>query len=275
MNFRLPSMATVAVLAMAMAAEPAEAKEMYIRGSLGGAGSWAGGYMTTSSTYTSEIQTNEVEANSLGSGLSADASVGVELAAHLYGEVGIGYLYGLPFESKSTSTMLSTTETSTGKIQGQMFRITPALMITAGAGSLKPFARVGVVLAIPSVAASSDSTIGDTKMSEQSEYTGGASVGLTGAAGVEAAIGDGVAFAFEVNYLSMAYSPTYAKLTKSTADGVDMLPSMTTREKEIEFTDKRTTVSADKPSEGSPKQATSQSIPFSNIGAAVSLVYKF
>lgn len=275
MKFKLAFTAAAAALAMAAATAPAQAREMYVRGSLGAAGSWAGDATTKSSTSTAETQTFERTTNSLGRGLSMDASVGMELAPHVYGEVGLGYLYGLPFEGKQVTVFGSTTETTTSNLRGQMLRLTPALVITAGTGSLKPYARVGVVLGIPSAVETIETSTSNNQSSEEVAFTGGPELGLTGAAGVEVPVGTGLALAFELNYLAMAFSPSNAKLTKSTKNGVDKLPTMTTREKEIEFVDKRTVVFGETPSEGSPTQAASTTVPFSNFGAAVSLVYKF
>lgn len=275
MKFKLAFTAAAAALAMAAATAPAQAREMYVRGSLGAAGSWAGEATTESWYFSDSLSVRTVSEVSMGRGVGLDAAVGVQLAGNLYGEIAVGYQSGLPFESRTTFNSATSASTKTRSVRGDMLRLTPALMFTADVASLKPFARLGMVIAVPKVTDTADSSDDYERTIEEVELTGGPTIGLAGALGIEYSLGGKLAVAAEFNYQSMAFSPTEGKLVKSTVDGVDKLPSMTTREKEVQFVDTLNSNPSVTANAGSPDMDTSISIPFSNFGAAVSLVYKF
>lgn len=225
--------------------------------------------------FSDSLSVRTVTAVSVGRGVGFDAAVGVELTEHLFGELALGYLSGLPFESKKNFNSSSSSYSETRTIRGDMLRLSPALVFVGDEGAFRPFVRVGVTMGLPKVTQALDTVDAQVRTIEEVELTGMPTFGIAGALGVEFGLSKGVSLATEVNYLSMAFSPTQGKLVKATENGVDKLPTMTTRQKEVQFVDTLTSNPSVPASAGSPDMETSISIPFSNVGVAVALVYKF
>jgi hypothetical protein len=241
---------------------------------------------------------------SLGKGVKVGATVGYMFTENIGAELGISYLIGGKIIDKYTSTTFNinrfiyqsnpaanyTTSTTSSNAEdnsysAKMFRLTPAFKLQAGKGQVKPYLRLGLIIGL---ATNMKYTYTDVNVSitgvtsttdRETKYTGGVSLGFDGGAGVTIKFNDIVGLFVELDVITQSWSPKRAKLTKLTEDGIDQLPTMTTREKETEYSRSISNdwTSADDPhaKDGSPNQSLKFHMPFSsaglNVGVAISL----
>ncbi|HRO42540.1 MAG TPA: hypothetical protein PL009_06880, partial [Flavipsychrobacter sp.] len=104
------------------------------------------------------------------------------------------------------------------------------------------------------------------------EYKTKFAVGLQGALGVQLALGDRAAFYIEANGVSMNAYAKSGSMTKFTVNGIDRQSELDRSEKEITFDLSDTKSSSQSANE--PDRAPTFSIPYSNIGIGVGLIFK-
>jgi outer membrane protein W len=219
---------------------------------------------------------------SFGRGVQFGATVGYMFSENIGAELNIGYLVG----SKITTTDKELknngdTYSSTATASGNMLRLTPALRFSVGKDKLKPYMRVGLVIGVGNKIATTFSSTdfnasnGKTNI-DQSEMalTGGVSMGFAAGIGVNYMFSDKVGIFAELGIISQAWAPSKSVLTKSTSNGADNLPFMTTSQKETDYVSSYTTTSGTF-SPGTPSVALKQYTPFSSVGINVGVHLAF
>jgi hypothetical protein len=94
-------------------------------------------------------------------------------------------------------------------------------------------------------------------------YSGGANYKLN----------DKISLFGEIRIISLAYAPNKAEVTESKSNGVDMLPNMTIRDKQTEYSDNYTDDNNSSSNTSAPRKSTKQSLPFSSIGFNLGIRY--
>jgi len=230
--------------------------------------------------YSSTTTYKEIKFG-LGKGLNFGGSVGYMFNDYLGLDLGFSYLLGAETKVKdsyhSQDIYQDHTEdyysVSNNKLYSRMFTITPSILITPNFQKINPYLKMGVVLGVGSIyweAVSERSSTGQvTPTSSTSEYAskfnGGVAIGVNASVGVEYNISDKLSIFGELNLTGMTYNPKKMENTKSTVDGVDQLPNMTTRDKETDFVKKHTETNQPV-NEDEPKQQSLLSFPFSSAG---------
>lgn len=182
----------------------------------------------------------EIVSGSLGEGVNFAGGFGYNFSSNVGLELNVIYKLTKEFEEKDTYE--STTSTST--INGSFFGFVPTFVITAPLKSVKPFAKIGLLVAIPSAEIKDVASDGDTRKSKVSSNV---DFGLTGGAGILVPISNNVEFFTEVDIISFTWKPS--ELEQTDYDGTTRTIKF---EDEFSSNDEYTTASV--------------FIPFSNVG---------
>jgi outer membrane protein W len=246
--------------------------------------SFSGTEYTRNPSGTGTVETYKISngTGSFGRGLQFGATVGYMFSENIGAELNVGYLLG----SKITSTdnelkNNGDTYSSTATTSGNMLRLTPALRFSVGKDKLKPYMRVGLVIGVGNKISTTFSSTdfhssGGYTNTDQSEMavTGGVSMGFAAGVGVKYMFSEKVGIFAELGMISQAWAPSKSVLTKSTTNGVDNLPFLTTSQKETDYSTSYTT-SSNTFSPGLPSTALKQYTPFSSIGVNVGVHLSF
>jgi hypothetical protein len=246
------------------------------------AGMELGTNSTYSSTISSPIYTNENVRGSLGKGVNAGGYIGYMLNENFGVETGVNYLFSASV--KTTYSMsypdptMPISYTEEYKMRARMLRITPALRMTTGSGSLKPYMRAGMVIGLAGkMFVEGRDTHTDTGLSSvreiEAEFSGGVSFGIHGALGATFALSDHLSLFGEISGFGQSHAMTKGKYTKYKRDGVDELPTMDVNEKEWTFSDK--VESSDNSDSSKPATELKNYFPFSSIGLNIGIHYSF
>lgn len=154
----------------------------------------------TNTTQTSAT----IVCGSFGKGISFGAGFGYMFTPNIGTELGFSYLAG----SGYTFTDIYGSETSTTKTKSKMLRIIPAIKITAGE-KLKPYAKFGVVIGlIPKLDVEMTGTGSPGFFyTETHKLSGGSSIGLMGALGIDFKLSEMFSIFTEVNMINQTWAP--------------------------------------------------------------------
>jgi hypothetical protein len=228
------------------------------------------------STFDSYSMKSEQINFSFGKGLNFGADFGYMFNKNLGAEIGVSYLIG----GNTISTRTQPNYTSEMTISSKMLRINPSLVITSGFEKINPYAKFGLILGSGYVISSSNQEISGFS-GQQSSYqsfklSGGIAIGLTSGIGALYKINDKLSFFGELNMINLSYAPTKGIKTDFRIDGVDMLPSLTTRQKETEYLDSFTLTSSNSnPPTSEPSKELKQKLPFGSFGLNIGLRVNF
>lgn len=220
-----------AVLCLVLGASVGLAQGWYLSANAGyglGAGTQALGENYTSTGTTS---TSEGVYGSFGEGFKFGASAGYMASSNLGADIGFSYLLGNSFEQSDKSQGA----TSTAKASGSGFLIVPSIVVSADMNSIKPYAKLGLVIGFMKVTEELNDSFSGQTYDRTIEETGNLAFGYAGAFGIVVPSGGTVDFFAEVGVYSITYSPGQAEITKATANGVDQLSTLT--QKVMEYKD--------------------------------------
>lgn len=211
---------------------------------------------------------------SFGKGVPITASVGYNFNEHLSAELGLGYLVGATIRYREVETHAAYSYKSETTIAGSMFRLSPCLKLTTGTTMLRPYMRMGVVIG---AGARLKETFNSTEITDanndervrESVFKGGLSLGFTGALGIHYKLDERWSFFAEANLIAQSWAPKKSTLTKAEENGKDVLPTLSTRDKEMEFVNQYTETVT--PNENEPQQMLKIYFPFSSAGVQVGL----
>jgi hypothetical protein len=148
-------------------------------------------------------------------------------------ELGVNYLMSSSWQSKQTygSDLVEI------KMDANMLRINPTVVLQAESSTITPYIKVGMLLGFGTITSvnTDKSTFG--LLEDTYEYKGGMGLGFNAALGANFEIGDNMFLFGEFAFTNMSYGPSKGSLTKTTIDGKDMLSTYTTSEKEYQFVD--------------------------------------
>ena len=210
---------------------------------------------------------------SFGKGLNFGADFGYMFNKNLGAEIGVSYLIG----GNTISTLTQPNNSTEITVSSKMLRINPSLVITSSFEKINPYAKFGLILGSGYVILSSNQEIsGQQSNSESIKLSGGIAIGLTSGIGALYKINDKLSFFGELNMINLSYGPTKGIKTDFRIDGVDMLPSLPTRQKETEYLDSFTVTSSNSnPQDSEPSKALKQKLPFGSFGLNLGLRVNF
>jgi hypothetical protein len=204
---------------------------------------------SNTTTSSSEVTSYEAVNGSFGKGPNISGAFGYNFSSYLAGELGVVYKLPVEFEQKDQFGTLSQTSTITGSFLG----FAPTLVINAPLDNVKPFMKIGLLIALPATEYESANSNGDT---EKGTFGGGVDFGLTGGAGILVPLSTNINFIAEFDFVSFTWKPTEIEETDS--DGTTQT---------IKFEDEWT--SNDENTQGPVF------LPFSNVGLNIGVQIGF
>jgi opacity protein-like surface antigen len=224
-------------------------------------------YNLTATSATNEK--SEVFSFSLGKGVNFGGAVGYMFHKNIGAELGINYLIGTETTGKGTSY---TGDFFSRSYKAKMLLFKPTLVISAGFEKINPYAKFGLLMSTGSVTKQSDSKNGANTSEQTTKMDGGIGIGFTASAGISYGITPKIAIIGELNYNGLTYNPKKEQLTAIKRNGVDVLSTLTTSQKETEYTDilidDGTPFDPNKPS-----KSYFQNLPLSSLGFNIGLRY--
>ncbi len=216
---------------------------------------------------------------SYGKGLNFGAAFGYMFTKNIGAELDVTYLLGGKTKANTDITTIigpiTSHRTSDRILSANMFRIIPTLVIDAGLEKLDPYAKLGFLVGLGSIKYYyNENDDGDVTV-QRITQNGGVALGLSSTAGVRYNINDMMSVFAELNMVNLSYSPTKGKITERTVNGVDMLPGMTTRDKETVYLKEITSKSTEPIPDSEPNKELKTKMPFSSFGINVGFRINF
>ncbi|MEI7663617.1 MAG: hypothetical protein WCK34_15520 [Bacteroidota bacterium] len=247
-------------------------QKMYLRFGLGGGPGLKqyNGTEWADNTYTGTADNYVIKSEGLGGGLNANLAFGFMMSKYIGFDIGFNTFVGLSKTANYSSSSGGGSSSAEAKVSGMMVQIVPAIVITPGLEKINPYARIGLIVAPLSkvvekgTSNSSGSVYKSTSSSSSAvKLYGGLAVGFTAAGGADFNLGKRIAIYAELVYNGITYAPSKGKYTEMTINGVDKLPSATTKQKEWTF--EKEFNSNETIPDGSPNKQAKISFNFSNV----------
>ena len=199
---------------------------------------------------------------SFGKGLNFGAGLGYMFNENIGAELGVSYLLGGKSLAHDTYTGGYTDHT----LYARFLRLNPSLILSAGSGSISPYVKMGVLFGMGSITYIYDD-YDDGDLTYQTEkLNGGIGFGLTSGIGANYSLSEMISLFGELNMVNMSYAPQKGEITEFTNNGVNILPDLTTKQKETEFLKEYTTSASNPIPDSQPSQTLRQKMPFGSIG---------
>ncbi len=255
---------TLLIKAICLLTTPLFAQGSYVTVNLG-YGFRAGAGSTYNYTSSGSNTTREHVALSFGQGLAFGAAFGHMFTNNVGAELGLSYLLG--GKTESTDTYASGSDVTT--LSAKMLRINPSVVISAGAESINPYAKFGLIIGKGSIKTEYNEIDRGDVFFTKIKYNGGIAFGFSSAIGLMFSLSEKLALITEVNMINLSYAPTKGEVTEATYNGTDQLSSMTTNDKEIKFVDSHS--SSFSSSSSQPDESVKSKYPFGSVGINVGI----
>jgi outer membrane protein W len=212
-------------------------------------------------------------------GSNFGGALGYMFTKNIGAELGFSYLMTGNTKAKSDITTAysgnnTPIETDRSYSAG-MLRIVPTLVIVGGLGKVDPYAKLGFLVGHTSMKLNYNYKEGGVVTSEQYKLNGGRALGAYTAVGVKYNIKGRMSIFLDVNMVNISYAPTKCVLVERNVDGVDLLPTMTVKQKEIEFVNSNNYNPGSSSSETEPTRQAFVKMPFSSLGVNTGFVVSF
>jgi opacity protein-like surface antigen len=261
-----------AVAVITLSTQDIKAQGAYLNLGAGYGIGMAGQNLGTNETYNSI----EVVRGSLGKGFNTGVGFGYMFTENVGMEMNLNYLLG----AKTTFTDNSSDNNPEDVriISANMLRINPAMKFTFGE-TIKPYAKIGMVIGVAGKITetnedNSGAPLFPTKVETTQEYTGGVSLGLTGALGVDIMFSEMIGMYVELGALAQSYAPTKSVITQYDINGAQHITDLTTHDKETEYLSSYDPAAPDN-DDSKPDQRLKAYSPFSSIGLNVGVHFAF
>jgi len=228
--------------------------------------------MSTQSLQSNSIRngnstTHQLVNVSLGQGVNIGGAIGYMFNENIGAELGLSYLFG----DKSSSRDASNNHTTDYTLSSRMLRIVPTVVIESGLEKLNPYAKFGLIIGYGSITDEyNDYNNGDITY-QMIKSKSGAALGISSALGFMLGLNENMLLFVELNSVNLSYSPERGEVMVASYNGVDLLPSMTTKEKNIDYLDSYTSISGDPSPDSQPEQSLKQKFPYGSIGLNIGL----
>lgn len=200
----------------------------------------------------------------LEKGVNMSLAYGYQLSKNIGVELDACYLIGATHKF-TKSDLSGESETS---FTSRMIRITPSVIFSYDYQSLRPYMRMGIIMASGNVYYNFG--YDNDESEEKYRLYGGIGVGVSSAVGTFIQISKLQYFA-EIDFTNYSYSPPKGELSIYIDSGVNLLPGLTTSGKEFEFVDEFK--EGDFNNDGSkPTKLLKNTYPFGSLGINVGLI---
>ncbi|MEI8084832.1 MAG: outer membrane beta-barrel protein [Paludibacter sp.] len=248
------------------------AQNLYVSISGGGAFSTSTQNVPNFSNNTSTNFTSSQEQIhlSLGQGSNYGGSVGYMFNKNIGAELGLSFLIGANTYSQGSAVG----GTSSSNYSANMTRFTPTIVIASGMDNINPYAKFGIIFGSGDVYYSGKETKGTDVFLYDVKMNGGDAVGISSCIGAQYKLNKQAVLYAEITTVNLSYAPTKGIFTTATYNGADVLPSMTTKNKEINFVESvKTTSSSTATPDSQPTSSLIIKYPFGSVGINLGLKY--
>ncbi len=225
--------------------------------------------------------TTEGVNGSYGSGIYLNFSAGYKFTPFIGFDINFAYQLGEEYEGITSLTGGNIEAKLSTKTKAKGIFISPTAMFMTGAGTVRPYALVGVITGTIQLEDQSDLFLdnGDIPTSYllEEETKGEFAFGFRGGAGIDINVASKFSVYFEVIFNSISYYAKEKELTKAILDGNDQLGSLTPREKNTIFVDKITETYIDGMlviDDKMPTQELRKPLPVSNLSFGLGVKYR-
>jgi hypothetical protein len=232
--------------------------------------------------YRLDKELKEVEriSRSFGQGMNFEAGAGFMFTGNFGTEMTFSYLMSDRFEATQVGWGYVTgpdyhiefTRNNDIDFRASMLRISPALVFSSGTGTVRPFARFGLIIGKGNIYIDEHYVRSYSQISLHSmhvlnwKFNGELAIGTHAGLGTQVRLGNRFALMGEIKTVNMTWSPLKNELYKATFNGEDILSEFSRYEKETEFVNRYTEIPDQDPVQSRPRQALKQSLPFGSIG---------
>lgn len=211
---------------------------------------------------------------SMGKGINIDLGAGYNFNKHIAVELNASYLFAgkVATNEKYSRITGANTEVDTYVYtwSSNMLRLIPAIKLSAGFETINPYAKLGLLMGFGSMKLTEEVNYNSVAYAGTSNYTtkyqGGVAIGLSSALGVSYQVSDQLALVLELNLVSMSHAPNKSKYIQYEEDGIDLLPTLTTNEKETIYKNETTYSTTAVINESQPNEELKIKLPFSSYG---------
>jgi hypothetical protein len=217
---------TVMLLCLILGTHPGWGQGFYVTAGAGYSLSAGTQVLGVNRTLTGTTNSDEGVFGSFGQGFKLGASGGYMFSKNLGAELGFSYWFGDTFELKYTGTQ----STEIQKWSGSGFVLVPSVVLSTNMGGVDPYARLGLVIGIPTVTNEYKDTDPAGSQEATLEDNGNLAFGYAGAFGVVIPTGGRISLFAEAAIHSVTYSPEQMEITKFTVNGVDRLSTLSRKE---------------------------------------------
>lgn len=230
---------------------------------------------TSANSGSGTTGTDEAVSLSFGKGVSAGGAIGYMFNNNLGAELGISYLFGGKTETKDVTVTTSGNSTRINTYSSKMVRINPSIVVAAGFDRINPYAKFGIIIGSGSILfESNENNDGDIDVTNI-KFSGGLALGISSAFGIKFNVKEKLTFFTELNTINLDYAPTKGELILATYNGVDLLPAMKTKDKQIEFVDTYNYSSSNPTPDSEPTKMLKEKMPFGSFGVNLGLILNF
>lgn len=227
--------------------------------------------------------TMEYRKRSYGSGATAGVYAGAKLTGNLYGELSVVQLFGSGYHS---NTLFISPSGNVHQVDVLSYvnamRVAPSLLYAFTRGEegrrLQSYARVGLVYqAMSKLHMNTTETFsnGPVQMIETDKvYTGGFSIGTSGAIGLRRLFGTHWLLGGEVSAIMQHWAPTHSEITRYEVDGTNQLSTLSVSQRETNY-DYHVVFGTTTYSPSQPSQDLRLRYPMSSIGITLGAAYTF
>jgi opacity protein-like surface antigen len=224
---------------------------------------------TTSTASSDEYEQVNV---SLGKGTNARATLGYMFNTNLGVELGASYLLGGKTTSFYKNEISSIDERS---LSAKMFRLNPSFVVKGTLAQFNPYVKIGMIIGAGNILLKDDRSSASGSSSYTQKYYNGLAMGFSTNLGTYFAISESMSFLCEIQMINLSYSPNKAIYTEYSSDGTDVLPLMSTYEKEVEFVDNYVYDLSAPVNQSEPQKSLKYKFAFGSVGLNVGLKINF
>lgn len=230
------------------------------------------------------IETYEIKAGGFGEGLYINTHFGYQQTNFLAYELGVNYLHGktITNEEKSFTTAVLggyLNETIISQNIRTLMLSPKIIFMIPSESELTAYAKIGMTFGAfiqgnyIENTTSTGGIAGQVNTNTKRILKGGVPLGFTSSLGASYQVDENLALLAELNLLNMAYRPYTNTITAFSINEEDRLETLTTRQREISYSNK--VELSNTIDEQQPQQDLAISLPMSNISFKVGLQVSF
>lgn len=163
---------------------------------------------TNTTGSASEDFSYEAVNGSFGKGPNIAGAIGYNFSSYLAGELAVVYKLSTEFEEKYEFG----TFTQSNTIKGSFLGFSPTLVVNVPVENVKPFMKLGLLIAIP---ATEYESVDNNNNTESGTFNGPVDFGLTGGAGILVPLSSQINFFAELDFVSLTWKPDEIEVTDS------------------------------------------------------------